>query len=85
MLKAQYFPYTLKFNFPAGTSRGILKTKLTYFITLSDGVKFGIGECSLFKGLSYDDNSDYENELIEVISKLKNEVSISVIIEDLKE
>ena len=85
MLKAQYFPYRLKFNFLAGTSRGILKTKLTYFITLSDGVKFGIGECSLFKGLSYDDNSDYENELIEVISKLENEVSISVIIEDLKE
>ena len=85
MLKAQYFPYTLKFNFPAGTSRGILKTKLTYFITLSDGVNFGIGECSLFKGLSYDDNADYENKLIEVISKLENEVSISVIIEDLKE
>ena len=54
MLKARYFPYTLKFITPGGTSRGVLKTKLTYFITIIKDGEFGIGECALFKGLSHE-------------------------------
>ena len=63
MLKASFSEYILEFKMPAGTSRGILKKKSTYFIKIEDGNKSGIGECSLFKGLSYDDKPDYEDKL----------------------
>ena len=63
MILAQYFKYKLKFKRPAGTSRGVLKTKLTYFIVLNQEGKMGYGECNLFEGLSIDDRPDYENQL----------------------
>jgi o-succinylbenzoate synthase len=62
-LKAEYQKYTLKFKFEAGTSRGVLTEKNTYFIKLWDldnPQVFGTGECSLLKGLSIDDREDYE-------------------------
>ncbi len=56
-------PYTLDFITPAGTSRGVLKTKDTFFLTLeSDGGK-GQGECALFRGLSFEDTPQYEEKL----------------------
>ncbi len=63
-LKASFFKYNLHFKRPAGTSRGVLRTKETYFLILQDGQKKGIGECPIFRGLSYDDRSDYEEKLI---------------------
>jgi len=64
MIIAEYFKYKLKFKRPAGTSRGVLKTKLTYFIVLTEKGKIGYGECNLFPGLSVDDRPDYEKQLI---------------------
>ncbi len=55
--------YILNFKNPSGTSRGILKTKETWFIVLEHKGKRGIGECGLFKGLSIDDRPDYEEKL----------------------
>jgi len=63
MLKATYKKYTLNFKLPSGTSRGILKTKDTYFLILSEKGTQGIGECGVFKGLSIDDRPDYEEKL----------------------
>jgi len=63
MLKALFKKYTLYFKIPGGTSRGVLKTKETYFLKINDQTKFGIGECALFKGLSIDDRDDYEEKL----------------------
>ena len=63
MLKALFKKYTLQFKTPSGTSRGILKTKDTYFLILKDSEKFGIGECGLFHGLSIDDRPGYEEKL----------------------
>ncbi|MFK5982725.1 MAG: o-succinylbenzoate synthase [Flavobacteriaceae bacterium] len=63
MIKATYKKYTLNFKLPSGTSRGVLKTKDTYFLFLSENKKKGIGECGLFKGLSIDDRPDYEEKL----------------------
>ena len=60
---ASYTKYDLKFVRPGGTSRGVLSKKETWFITLQDGDKYGIGETGLFRGLSFDDVSDYENKL----------------------
>src|SRR6056300_1868622 len=63
MIKASFKPYTLNFKMPSGTSRGILKTKDTYFLTINSENKCGIGECGLFKGLSADDVPNYEEKL----------------------
>ncbi|PRP66093.1 o-succinylbenzoate synthase [Nonlabens agnitus] len=62
-MKASFQKYTLEFKQPAGTSRGVLKTKDTYFLTLENDSEKGIGECNLFKGLSSDDRPDYEEQL----------------------
>ncbi len=63
MLNASYTPYTLHFKTPGGTSRGVLKTKATYFLSVSSNGKEGIGECALFRGLSADDVPHYEAQL----------------------
>lgn len=50
-----YCPYTLKFRFNAGTSRGVIRTKKTFLVKIWDdempGVT-GFGEVAWFKGLS---------------------------------
>ena len=63
MIKATYKKYNLNFKTPSGTSRGILKTKETWFFILKDNGRFGIGETGLFRGLSIDDVGHYENKL----------------------
>lgn len=62
-MKASYHKYILNFKKPSGTSRGILKQKETWFITISKNTKKGIGECGIFRGLSIDDRPDYEEKL----------------------
>jgi o-succinylbenzoate synthase len=63
LIKAEYKRYTLNFKNPSGTSRGILRTKETYFIILNENDKIGIGETGLFRGLSIDDVPNYEEKL----------------------
>lgn len=66
MLKAQFAKYFLQFKEPARTSREVMTEKLTYFIRIfdeADPLRFGIGECALFPGLSCDDVADYEQQL----------------------
>lgn len=66
MLKADYIPYTLKFKEPAGTSRGVLHTKQTYFVRVYDDTfpsRAGYGEAALFRGLSAEEGADYEERL----------------------
>ena len=73
MLKASYKKYTLQFKQPSGTSRGILKTKDSWFIFLQDTTTpdiIGIGECGLLKGLSIDDRSNYEEKVAEVCRRI---------------
>ncbi|MEM9680697.1 MAG: o-succinylbenzoate synthase [Bacteroidota bacterium] len=62
-MQATYHKYTLQFKRPSGTSRGILTTKETWFIILTENGSTGIGECGLLRGLSYDDRDDYEDRL----------------------
>jgi o-succinylbenzoate synthase len=63
MKRAYFKPYKLNFINPSGTSRGILRQKITYFIFIEDQERQGIGEAALFEGLSYDDRPDYEQKL----------------------
>ena len=64
MIQATHQKYILNFKNPSGTSRGILRTKETWFIILNKNGKVGIGETGLFKGLSFDDVTNYEEKLI---------------------
>lgn len=63
MKKATFKNYILNFKNPSGTSRGVLNTKETFFLEISEEGKKGIGECGLFRGLSYDDVPEYEEKL----------------------
>jgi o-succinylbenzoate synthase len=69
MLKAKYHKHILRFNFPAGTSRGVLNEKVSWFVDLfneSNPEITGRGECSLIKGLSPDPEAGYQEMLARV-------------------
>ncbi len=73
MLKAFFKKHTLQFKQPSGTSRGILRTKDSWFIILQDTEQphvMGIGECGLLKGLSIDDRPNYEEKVAEVCQRI---------------
>ena len=63
MIKAYYHKYLLNFKQASGTSRGVLRTKETWFLILENEEKKGFGECGLFRDLSADDKPDYEEKL----------------------
>lgn len=72
-MRLAYAPYILKFKHPAGTSRGVLTEKPTFFIKVfdeSDPSKFGIGECSVFPGLSPEADGNYGFKLIELLANV---------------
>ena len=56
------------FKEPAGTSRGILKTKPSWFIEVSADGKIGKGEISIIPGLSieYADKNSFERKINQV-------------------
>ncbi|AZA51678.1 o-succinylbenzoate synthase [Chryseobacterium sp. G0201] len=62
-MKAEYFKYLLEFKRPSGTSRGVLHEKETFILEISENEKKGVGECAIFRGLSFDDRPDYEEKL----------------------
>lgn len=62
-MTATYSRYILNFKNPGGTSRGILHTKETFFLEISENGKTGTGECGLFRDLSYDDRPEFEGKL----------------------
>ncbi len=66
MLQADYKKHVLHFKAPAGTSRGVLRKKTSYYLVVWDSdaphIK-GIGECSTIKGLSIDPWDSYEQTL----------------------
>lgn len=80
----------LEFKIPGGTSRGVLKSKPSWFIMIKDEDNLGIGECSLIPGLSPDDPSlinkvfeglKQQGELSDNSSEFKNFPAIRFAIE----
>jgi o-succinylbenzoate synthase len=73
MLQATYKKHTLNFKIPGGTSRGILTSKDSWYIIVSEtenpNIK-GIGECSILPNLSIDDRPDFEEKLKEVVDNI---------------
>jgi o-succinylbenzoate synthase len=62
-MKATTKKYNLDFKRPSGTSRGILTIKETWFLILEKDGSYGIGECGMFKGLSFDDVPEFKEKL----------------------
>lgn len=62
-MKAFCKRYILDFKTPSGTSRGVLAQKETWFLIIEENGKYGVGECGLFRGLSFDDVLEYEEKL----------------------
>ena len=62
-MTATFKQYFLEFKKPSGTSRGVLRTKETFFLEIEENAKIGIGECAIFRGLSFDDVPEYEEKL----------------------
>jgi o-succinylbenzoate synthase len=56
----EYYP--LQFILPAGTSRGVMNVKQSWFLRIEDGGIVGIGEISIIEGLSpeYEDQQQFE-------------------------
>lgn len=64
--------HSLQFIFNAGTSRGILKQKNTWYLALEkDGIK-GIGEAGPLVKLSIDDVSDFEEQLLSLSTQIND-------------
>lgn len=69
-MKARFKKYSLQFKNPSGTSRGVLRTKETWLLILEHNGKFGIGECGLFRGLSFDDVPHFEEKCTWVVEHI---------------
>ena len=75
MLKANWISYNLNFKFPAGTSRGVLVSKPSWFLKVIDLVEpdiFGIGEVSVIPGLSLDDEKSMGTALDALCSRIND-------------
>jgi len=82
MLRATYRKYTLHFKQPAGTSRGILRKKTSWFIRVAGSDNpgiYGYGECGPLPGLSPDDLTDFETILSYICKNFGSEEDIKTI------
>ena len=65
MYHIRIIPRTLHFKQPAGTSRGVYRTRRVWYLLLSEPEtgRFGVGECAPLPDLSCDALPDYEETL----------------------
>ena len=72
MIKAKIITHHLNFKKPAGTSRGVLLDKPTWYLVLKHQLtnSTGIGECSLIPGLSLDSLEYVEQKLNEIANRI---------------
>lgn len=69
-LKATVSKRVFQFNFRARTSRGLMRDKTSWFITVADDAGTeGIGECGPLPGLSSDYSPDYEHILSGIVAR----------------
>ena len=73
-INVSFRKYVLQFKRPSGTSRGVLTSKPSWFIEITDAStnRKGIGECSVIPGLSpdFEDELQYESKIEFVVSEL---------------
>ncbi|MCA6073289.1 o-succinylbenzoate synthase [Fulvivirga sedimenti] len=72
-LTAKFFPYRLDFTFDAGTSRGILRNKVSWYLVLSDSENpefSGWGEAGPLPGLSKETQADVAEKLQQITTSI---------------
>ena len=75
MIQADVKKHTFIFKTPGGTSRGVLHTKDSWYIRVWDDKREdikGVGECSIIRGLSYDDRPGYEERLKQLVQDIND-------------
>ncbi len=78
-MKSSFLKYTLNFSFEAGTSRGVMHTRDSWFVFIqSEGGKTGIGECSPLPGLSADNIEGIESLLQSVCHQIDRDLKPSI-------
>ncbi len=80
-MKAAYCKYILHFKQPATTSRAVMTEKETYFLKIWDekeSEKYGLGECSIFRGLSAEDTPEYESKLSELCHGINTGTQVDI-------
>jgi len=80
-ISLRFLPHELQFHFEAGTSRGILTKKKSYFVEVSDGNRVGIGEAGPLFGLSPEFQDDCLPAFVESLSPFQGIESPSEISE----
>ncbi len=75
-MELRYKKRMLEFQVPAGTSRGKLQTKPSYFLFLEHNNTIGVGECSIIPKLSIDHREDYEERLETTIKAFNSRVDL---------
>lgn len=72
-MKVRFLPQTLRFRFAAGTSRGVLQEKVSWFILLEQDGVVGIGEAGPLPGLSPEPLDGMEGYLATLANALEKE------------
>jgi len=62
-MHASFTSYTLEFTRPAGTSRGVMRSKRSWYVALKEEGVTGIGEVSFIPGLSVEDPDEMEHRI----------------------
>lgn len=71
-MKISYKKYELKFKRPAGTSRGVYRTRVVWFVFIEEIGITGIGECAPLPGLSKETSEEVEDLLNAVCANPKH-------------
>lgn len=80
MLSASFHKHTLIFRQPAGTSRGVLHHRDSYFLLLRDTLNpetTGIGECGVIPGLSPDDRPGFEERIAGLCEEINQSSTVN--------
>jgi len=80
IMYARYTKHTLQFSRPSGTSRGVLKTKDSWYLILKsslDDIKYGIGECSIIEGLNPENSSELDKKFDKLCQIINESDSVS--------
>lgn len=78
MFIAKAYKHKLVFKHASGTSRGVLTHKTSWFIKIwfeDEPDMFGLGEVGILKGLSFDDNDDFEEKLFDVCTNINDYIN----------
>lgn len=85
-ISLRFLPHELHFHFEAGTSRGVLTKKKSYFVEVSDGDRMGIGEAGPLFGLSPEFEDDCLPAFIKSLSPfqgIESNIAISEIMAEI--